>query len=82
MLYAAERKELLSREQAARQQAEEASRAKDEFLGLLSHELRTPLNAIVGWIKMLQRGRLEAGGRRATLRGRRCMTITFKAPST
>ncbi|HJQ27210.1 MAG TPA: GAF domain-containing protein [Blastocatellia bacterium] len=54
-----EREELLSREQKARAQAEEASRAKDEFLGMLSHELRTPLNAIVGWIRMLQRGRLE-----------------------
>ena len=38
--------------------AEETSRLKDEFLATLSHELRTPLNAILGWVQMLQDGRL------------------------
>jgi len=40
----------------AYQQANEANRLKDEFLGTLSHELRTPLNAILGYARMLRGG--------------------------
>ena len=43
------------------QNAQEANRAKDEFLANLSHELRTPLTAILGWVHLLQLGDLEAG---------------------
>ncbi len=52
----AEREEALHREQLARQQAEEATRLKDDFLANLSHELRTPMNIIIGWAHLLRNG--------------------------
>jgi signal transduction histidine kinase/DNA-binding response OmpR family regulator len=43
----------------AREEAERLSRVKNEFLATLSHELRTPLTPVLGWLKMINMGRLS-----------------------
>ena len=54
-----ERQHLLLEAERSRREAEEANRAKDQFLALLSHELRTPLHSMKGWLSMLSHGLLD-----------------------
>ena len=58
-----EREALLQSEQAARAEAEAASRTKDEFLAMLGHELRNPLAPIVTALQLM-RLRGETGSSR------------------
>jgi PAS domain S-box-containing protein len=46
--------EALQQLEEARQRAEQASRAKTDFLAKMSHEMRTPLNAILGMAEILR----------------------------
>ena len=43
----------VSAQQAAREAADIANRAKDDLLATISHEIRTPLNAIIGFNTLL-----------------------------
>ena len=51
-----ERKNAEAEANQARQQAENANRAKDQFLAMLGHELRNPLGALASAVRVLEIG--------------------------
>jgi signal transduction histidine kinase/CheY-like chemotaxis protein len=53
----------ITREQMAREEAQDAATAKDHFIAMISHELRTPLGAMLGWSEVLRQGQLDESAR-------------------
>jgi signal transduction histidine kinase/CheY-like chemotaxis protein len=52
---------------AAREAADSANRAKDEFLTNMSHELRTPLTTILGYVDLMTQSEMPSAQRQAYL---------------
>jgi signal transduction histidine kinase/CheY-like chemotaxis protein len=60
-----ERKRAEDAVRLAKEEAEQANRAKSAFLSRMSHELRTPLNAIIGFGQVLELDALDPGQEKA-----------------